>query len=401
MNGNDYSIIKAANRTLILNTIAEYGAISIMDIIRKIRLSRPTVENLIRDMQLDGIVEKSGTAKVGVGRSAQLYKIAGNKYFSIGIDLEFPDLRIVVINLKMETVYHQAWTMSPNHSVQDIIARMIEEIRQAISAAQLDNSREDARQLIGIGVGLCGQLDMRNKVSLNIERINGWRHVKLAEILQEAFDVPVSLRNDVHMMAMVNKEDRLKQSVRNYIYISLRSGIGMALFLKGELYTGMMGNAGFLGHTTVNYMGPRCRCGNHGCLETYLHPARLVQHYESMTQENISYDRLLKRFADRDEAAVAVMREAYVIFGKTISNLVKIVDVYNLVINGLPSEGKELLIGWIHDGIRESTLDAVYQNIHIEDEILAEADMAKGGAMLMIRKFFADPKLNLQPEYAY
>jgi len=60
MHGNDYTIIKAANRQLIINTVAEFGAMSVMEILHNTRLSRPTIEALVRELQQDGILEEAG-----------------------------------------------------------------------------------------------------------------------------------------------------------------------------------------------------------------------------------------------------------------------------------------------------------------------------------------------------
>jgi len=401
VNGNDYSIIKAANRTLILNTIAEFGPISVIDIIRRINLSRPTVETLMRELLQNGVIGKSGTIqrRMGVGRTAQLYDIGNNRYFSIGVDFEVPTIRLAVINLKMQIVYYVSWTCDEIKTVDKVIEKLIAEIHHAINI--VCTQVESDRQIVGIGIGICGQLDLKNKVSLRVERINGWTNIKLAEILRKEFDVPVSMRNDVHMLSIVKKEERLRANVRDYIYVSLRSGIGMALFMKGELFTGMLGNAGFLGHTTVNYSGPLCRCGNYGCLEAYLHPQQLVSAYSLLTHDHITYEHFYEEFVQLNTNAVAVMREAFVILGKAIGNVVKIIDINNIVLNGLPLDHKELIMSWISEGLHAMTIDAIYKNIHIEDESMQAEDAAKGGAMLMIRKFFADPKLFLSPEIPY
>ena len=398
MNGNDYSIIKAANRTLILNTIAEFGPISVVDIMRKINLSRPTVEKLVQKLLHEGMIEKSGTARqsVSVGRSAQLYDVGSDRYFSIGIDFEVPKIRLTVINLRMQTVYYTSWECDENKAVSKVISRLVSEIRLAINAICVHGKSD--WQVIGIGIGICGQLDLLNKVSLHVERIDGWRNIRLAEILEREFDVPVSMRNDVHMLAMVKKEERLRANVRNYIYVSLRSGIGMALFINGELFTGTLGNAGFLGHTTVNYLGAPCRCGNFGCLETYLRPERLAAEYASLTQNNISYEGLYEKFVQLDSTAVAVMQEAFIVLGKAVANVIKTIDIHNIVFNGLPDDHRGLILSWISEGIRATTIDVIYKNIHVEDESMPSEDAAKGGAMLMIREFFADPKLFLSPE---
>lgn len=396
MGKNDYSIIKAANRKLILNTISEYGAISITDMIHKLQLSRPTVESTVRQLLEDGIIEKAGLNKVGVGRSAQLYEIGQQRYFSIGLDLEFPAIRIAVINLKLQNIYSDSWVCSLEDDTEHILERLIARIRLAIETAL--GSRQKERRLLGIGIGICGQIDMNSKISLFVERVSNWRNVPLVNILKREFNVPVSMRNDVHMLSLVKRGQRNRDGILNCIYICLRSGIGMALFLQGDLFSGMMGNAGYLGHTSVDIFGPQCHCGNHGCLENYLSPKQLTHEYAQITNKTVTYPQMLELLEKNDATATQIMIRAYEIFGKAVANVVKITDIHNIIVNGLPDQGGGILLQAFRTGIAQATIDPIMKNICIYQEELMENDAAKGSAQMMIHKFFAEPQLQLMPD---
>lgn len=395
MHGNDHTIIKAANRQLILNTILEMGPMSVMDILHQTRLSRPTIEALLREMQQDGILEEVGTTRTSVGRAAKLYAIGVKRHFSIGVDLEFPGLRVAAVSLAEEIAAHEEYFFRGGEKPEEIIQTLLDMIRRVIAAIPKAPESEEIH-LLGIGVGISGLIDRRTKQSISIERIAGWRHVDLVRILKEEFDLPVHMRNDVHMLSLIHQTDYARKGTDHYLYVSLRSGIGMALFIQGSMFSGVQGNAGFLGHTTVDINGPKCICGNRGCLETYLNPVRLATDYFMLTQQQVDYPELLNRFAAGDEKAAEVFKAGYTILGKAMSNVVKITDIRHLIISGMPEGCQEQLIAWIQEGISSNILPDISQQVSIEAERI-DGEEAKGAGIYILRHFFADPKLIVTP----
>lgn len=396
MKGNDYSIIKAANRTLIYNTLLTMGPMSIMEVLYETRLSRPTVENTVRDMISDGLIEKAGISKLSVGRSAQLYQIGTHTLFAMGVDLEFPAIRLAILNLQGERQYVDIWQCDPDAPANEIIEQLISHMKAAV--AQVVGDGNSQQQLIGIGIGIGGLLDLQQGVSLSHERIREWKNIPLSKLLKKEFNVHVTVRNDVHMLAFIHRSDRIKQGISNYNYISLRSGIGMVSYINGDMYSGAMGNAGFFGHTSVDFNGPPCRCGSRGCLEGYMSAARLLQQYTEQTGKTIDYDTLLTLCAENEPVTTRILCDAYHLFGKAIANTIKIMDIENVVINGLPERVKALLLQWVKEGIASCLDERVNQHVNVCDETLSEEEKPMGAALLMLQRFINTPKLRLAPK---
>ncbi len=394
MHGNNYTIIKAANRQLILNTILEFGPMAVMDLLHNTRLSRPTIEALLRELQQDGILEEVGIAKMAVGRSAKLYSISVRRHFSIGVDFEYPALRVSAVSLAEQVVYAIRHDFTGGETQQEIIGQILSMVHEAIGNIP---QQEEPINLLGIGVGICGLIDRKTKQSISIERIEGWHCVELVRILKDEFKVPVHMRNDVHMLSLIHQKERSRKGTDDYIYISLRSGIGMALFIHGKLFSGVQGNAGFFGHTAVDINGPRCCCGNRGCLETYMNPVQMTTNYYIATQQHVDYPELLARFERMDVKAAEVIKNAYIILGKAISNVIKITDIQHLIISGMPQVCTEQLIQWIHEGVSSNTLPEISNNVTLQEECLNDQE-ALGAGIYILRHFFADPKLIMMPE---
>lgn len=394
MRGNSYSIIKEANRQLLLNAIQERGPMSVAELLHCTHLSRPTIEALLRELQEEHVVEEYGNTSVGVGRSARTFFLCTRYYFSIGVDFEYPFLRISAVNLNREAVCTKKCTIAAGTSPNQIIKEMIDLIHTVIES--ISNEGEDIK-LLGIGVGISGLINRPLRESISIERIPNWQHIRLPELLEAEFHIPVHMRNDVHMLAWLHQNARTSKGLNDYLYIAMRSGIGMALFIKQQMYSGFQGNAGFFGHTTVDINGPLCSCGNRGCLETYLSPVQMTANYMLLSKQTIDYDELLLRFGQGDVNAHEVFHQAYRIFGKAIANVLKITDMKHVVISGLPKTNRDKLLQWIHDGITSNIMPELSSSIELEVEDI-DGQEAIGAGIYILKHFFADPKLVIKPE---
>ena len=367
---------------------------TVAELLYTTHLSRPTIEMLLRVLQAERIVEENGCVRGAIGRSSKAYSICGGHYFSIGVDFEYPSLHISAVNLNREAVCTENYHFSKSDTSSQVIRKMIEMIHEVIRRIP---RKEEVIELLGIGVGISGMIDRKSRESISIERLPSWQHIRLPELLEKEFKIPVHMRNDVHMLSRIRQDLRSSAGLDDYLYISMRSGIGMALYFHKKMYSGTLGNAGFFGHTTLDINGPLCCCGNRGCLETYLSTAQLCANYALLSNQNIEYDELLERFNQHDPNAKEVLHQAYQILGKAISNVLKITDMQHIVISGLPKVGTNQLVQWILEGIRSNILPDISSHVVIETEEL-DGQEAVGAGIYILKHFFTDPKLIVKPE---
>jgi predicted NBD/HSP70 family sugar kinase len=99
--------------------------------------------------------------------------------------------------------------------------------------------------------------------------ITPYRDIGFGEALERAFGLPVTLENDCNMMAVALRWRDPERYRDNFIAVLLSNGIGMGLFLNGELFTGTRSSGGEFGHMIHVPDGARCRCGRRGCIEAY------------------------------------------------------------------------------------------------------------------------------------
>jgi glucokinase len=117
--------------------------------------------------------------------------------------------------------------------------------------------------LEAVGVSAPGPVELRSNLP-------GWRDVPLAEVLAEAFGVPVSIENDANAAALAEHRFGAGRGARDMIYLTMSTGVGGGVICGGELVQGASGFAGELGHIPIVRSGLRCSCGLRGCLEAYV-----------------------------------------------------------------------------------------------------------------------------------
>ena len=121
-------------------------------------------------------------------------------------------------------------------------------------------------RLLRVGLGAPGPLDIEKGVVYVAPNL-GWRDVPLKASLEALLGVPVFLDNDANLAAWGEFVYGAGKGMRNLVYITVSTGIGGGLVFGGRLYRGAGYGAGEIGHITVLPDGPRCHCGNRGCLE--------------------------------------------------------------------------------------------------------------------------------------
>lgn len=121
-----------------------------------------------------------------------------------------------------------------------------------------------------IGVGAPGPLDAARTKVITAVHLPGWRNVPLPALVKRRTGLPTILENDANCAGVGEALYGVGRGATCFVLYTLGTGIGGAVILNGELWTGRMGGAGELGHVTIDRKGRRCGCGSRGCVERYV-----------------------------------------------------------------------------------------------------------------------------------
>ena len=200
-----------------------------------------------------------------------------------------------------------------------------------------------------IGIGCTGPVDPRTGVLGPNEFLPGWEAANLIEAFNAAFGVRVGLENDADAAALAEAEWGSGRGKKQFIYLTVSTGIGGGILLDGRLYRGVAGAHPEIGHHILDPSGPLCNCGAHGCWESLASGPALAHWFNAqagltpgmgspngMDPSRAALDaRQVCELADTGHplARRAVQREAYYL-GLGIANLVSLFIPQTIALGG-------------------------------------------------------------------
>jgi len=272
-------------------------------------------------------------------------------------------------------------------------AAVINRIIAAVHEVWPSDANAGAR---AIGISAPGPVDPWRGIVVNAPNLSGWYNVPLRSILAETFHTPTRLGNDANLAALAEYRFGAGRGFDNMIYLTLSTGIGGGVISDSRLLLGAKGLAAELGHISVDLNGPRCNCGNIGCVEVMAAgPAiarnavtRITAGERSAISDLVGGD-LLRVSAETvgqaaaagDPLARSLVREAGRAIGQAIVNMLHAFNPGIIVCGGGLTKMGDLLL----QPIRETMAERVMSRDYIVDIVLAPLgdDVALLGALAL------------------
>jgi glucokinase len=239
---------------------------------------------------------------------------------TIGIDIGGTNTKYGIVDRKGNVLLQDQISTQDSDEITDYVNTLSDALREALAKLNGDHN------LVGIGVGAANG----NYYKGTIEHATNlkWKGIiPLADMLNRPFNVPVLVTNDANAAAVGEMVYGAAKGMRDFIVITLGTGLGSGFVSNGQLINGKHGIAGELGHTTVNYAGRYCNCGKRGCLETYVSATGikrsvyklLADHLEPSELRGISFEDLnTKMITDAAIRGDVVARAAFEYTGRIL-----------------------------------------------------------------------------------
>src|ERR1700712_630752 len=215
------------------------------------------------------------------------------KDVTIGVDIGGTNTKYGMVDREGKVLHHGNIPTTDYEEFHDYFDAMSDAFREGMAFLPKDT------RLVGIGVGAANG----NYYTGTIERATNlrWKGVlPLAKMFQDEFHVPSIVTNDANAAAVGEMVYGNAKQMKDFMVITLGTGLGSGLVCNGMLLNGHHGIAGELGHTSVNPTGRYCNCGKRGCLETYVSATGikrtvyklLADYLEPSELRGISFDNL-------------------------------------------------------------------------------------------------------------
>ncbi len=224
----------------------------------------------------------------------------------------------------------------------------------------------------GIGIGLPGLLDLEQGTTVFLPNLPGqWPNIPVRSTISEQTGLPVAILNDARAITFGEWKFGAGRGVDTIACFTIGTGVGGGLIVNGKLHMGIGGTAGELGHQTIDYNGPRCGCGNYGCLEAFASgPAISALGLKAVVQglttdigklvnydlNKITPDVIAKAAAQGDPIAREIFTQVGRYFGIAIANILVTISPRKVVLGGGVAAAGELLFDPIRKTVQEQSL---------------------------------------------
>ncbi|HVN47947.1 MAG TPA: ROK family protein [Bacteroidota bacterium] len=245
------------------------------------------------------------------------------------------------------------------------------------------------------GIGIAAPAARHNKGIVKNPANLQWGTVNLVEMMGQYFDVPIAITNDSNAAALGELKCGLAQGKKNFITLTLGTGLGAGIVVEGALLYGHNSMAGELGHMTIEPQGRRCGCGRRGCVETYVSASGVCRTvFELLEKEtdptklrSFCYDNLtsLQVFELAqlgDPVAIKAFNMTGDYLGRMIANTVAAFDPELVILSGGLSNAEGALLVPTKKAFEENALEWHKDSVVIKKSHLQNAAIIGASAMM-------------------
>ena len=290
-------------------------------------------------------------ARRSVGQRAG--SLLGMGGYLLGVDIGGYGLQVALANVQGELLWTRQQALEPGLDAAQVAPMALELAREF-----LRENKVRAGQLVRVGIGFAGPVDVARGETILSHRMPGWERYPLQQTFAEALDVTTLVDNDARVSAVGEALLGVGRGVRNLFYIHLSSGVGGGLVVDGQPYRGATTTAGEIGHTLVLEGGPECSCGRSGHLEALVSAPALIARARELSRgdpaleararddpQGLRFHHVVEAAREGHAPSRQVLRDAAHYLALAVANLVNLLNPEMIVLGGVVARlaGEDLL----------------------------------------------------------
>lgn len=337
--GSNAQDLKANNRMLVLKIIATHFGLSRTQLASITGLSKMSISNIVSELIASRYIAEFENQKEATssGRKPLSLKLSDHSPCICGMLIERDFLQIALGDLSGTLI------LPPVNVPLDSNALCSDEVIQYLYQAFMTLKDSTRRDIIAIGISSIGPLDSKNGLILRPPFFHNIEIMPIVSEITKLTEIPTYLMNESNAGALAEKLYGDASGVSNFLYLHITNGIGAGVVLDNKLYDGEFGQNGGLGHTSINFAGPRCECGNAGCLELYANIKQLRYRIQELkylypgsplaSLSAPSWIQILDAANTRDTLAVLALDQFCTYIAQAITNTLNILDLSTIIID--------------------------------------------------------------------
>ena len=315
---------------------------------------------------------------------------------ALGIDLGGSKILTAVVNAQGQISSRDHSPTPAAEGQEAVIKSILESVDRALNQAGIATS-----DLGAIGMGAPGISNPETGIIFASPNLPGWRDVPLRDIIERELGKKTLVMNDANAAALGELYFGAGRGARNFICITIGTGIGGGIIIDGKIYTGAFGAAGEVGHMTIDNNGPLCNCGNTGCWETLASGTALVREAKHQIEEGARTSILdyaggdIEKVTPRiihaavgqgDNLARELIAQTGYYLGVGLANLINIFNPELIVIGGGLSNIGDMLLNPAFKTAKKRAYREVYQAVRFVPAELGQNSGVLGAAAFALRE---------------
>lgn len=360
------------NAQRLLRVLISEGPAFRADLARSLDVSRATVTNLVNRLIQDGWIEEPdpepGALKTLIGTTPQLGVLASVMFL---VDTCVVTIATLDGRLLKECTLREHAELTATERIamgSDLIERALGELGLSPNA------------LRAIHLAVDTQMDARSGDVYSQRASSRWYGVNPKQFIAERFQVPVYVQNTARLEGLAEYLWGTNSKHENMLYVDVSYGVTSGQIIDGIIQSGARGGSGELGHTIYDWNGPRCTCGNAGCLMQYVSIPALLRDQTTASGEPTDWADFPALVRDGDAVATTITRRAAEILGRTLVNTCHIIDPEVLVLSGEVCRALPSFVDDVATVVQERALPLVSRNLKIVAAQLDDAHTATARA---------------------
>ena len=320
--------VKKLNKNRIFRLIYNSDKISRQEIADQLGLSLPTVNQNLKMLMEDGLIEYVGNFTSTGGRRAQAITIDNNARKAISVNIKADYINVDVVGLKGQIIYSMDVKAHFSKS-SAYIEKLTDVVRHAV-----DYVGADADDILGVGITVPGILDDEKQILISAPPLKA-KNYDFTKLIS-AIDYPVVVMNDARAEAYADHWFNGKHEDEK-IYIMLGEGVGGAYINASAIRNGVHNRGGEFGHMVIHPGGKQCLCGKKGCFEAYVSEKVLSSEldmtldnfFELAAQGNKNNSNVLDEYMDNLALGINniyTMMDCDIVLGGTVAPYLKQYD---------------------------------------------------------------------------
>jgi len=393
---------KIRQKKKILALLHANGHTSATELAKSLKISLPTCIVILNDLISSGYLKNLGVGESSGGRKPSLYGLSEDVFYVIACDFARYSANMAIFDC-----YNHAVTPVTKIDTHIDDPQLADKLYQTAKKLITDSGITEIK-VLGLGVDMPGLINSKAGINYTIK---DKKRQNIGRDLKQKFNKPVYIDNDARMHAYGEFHFGVAKNYKDAIIIHWSWGLGLGIFVNGQLYSGKNGFAGEFSHIPMVENGELCICGKRGCLET-IASSNTVMKRVAQGFEDKEVSTLINQFAAHpekvtpedvilsarmgDEFCISILNEIGKSMGKGLSYIIQLLNPEVIVLSGPLSKARQYVLSPIQQSLNRLCLEKISESTPILISDMGDQSALLGTSEMIFQKVFTEMNITEQ-----